>query len=555
MASTLPKTDSGAARFFPAFALIWACTTLIHQLAFSFWIETWDGWLLVIATFGVILEPACFRRFLGLVVASLLHFAHKLPFVPNHILYEGMLHLTMLLGVLGMAVGGSFGGWGKIASSCWRRCGPVLIAIGVKMVCFQLELIPESKVLGVATTLLIPFAYGLGVFRGAPLQRGEAFFQTIAPVIRAAVVMMYFWAVLQKLNFDYLDWRHSCAAKLHVDIAGYFPDGLVPTAVWALDCAIWGSLIFETGIPILLIFSRFRFLGFLAALAFHLWLSIHYAAGIYSFSSIVLALLYFFVPGSVAGKLAALWERQLLFIGRGDIGAGRRLARWSVIIIFMGAIITQALHYLLIERSYDVFWRANRVGFFVWLTWGLWLAACYLVSVWQCRRLPRDFSNRPKPTLAWLGLILILVNGINPWIGLKTQTSFSMYSNLRSEGAGNHLFFRRIDLFPFQADMIELIGSKPDLLSPTNTPKGIQQFANEGNIFPHFELRRMLSEREGDVEVVYRRVQDQQLLKASRKGSLITGDPELFERPPIWWRKTLWFRRHQSLEGPMHCTH
>ncbi|MEM7014150.1 MAG: hypothetical protein AAF585_22040, partial [Verrucomicrobiota bacterium] len=109
MTETLPGKEPNQTLLFPAFALVWACTTLVHQLAFTFWTESWQGWLLVLMAFGVILRPSCFRRFFALVVASVLNLGHKLPFVPNHILYEGVLHVTMLLGVMSLALSGTFG--------------------------------------------------------------------------------------------------------------------------------------------------------------------------------------------------------------------------------------------------------------------------------------------------------------------------------------------------------------------------------------------------------------------------------------------------------------
>ena len=82
---------------FPGFARIWACATLVHQLAFTFWAETWPGWILVLAAVAVLFQPACLHRFIWLIIASLINLFNKLPFVPNHILFEGMLHVTMLL--------------------------------------------------------------------------------------------------------------------------------------------------------------------------------------------------------------------------------------------------------------------------------------------------------------------------------------------------------------------------------------------------------------------------------------------------------------------------
>src|SRR5690606_10882046 len=124
-------------------------------------------------------------------------------------------------------------------------------------------------------------------------------------------------------------------------------------------------------------------------------------------------------------------------------------------------------------------------------------------------RLPNHFHW----SWACLGLILVLMNGVYPWIGGRTQTSFSMYSNLRSEGPGNHVFLKRVDLLPYQNDMVEVLESEPNIFAPGHRPRGIQQFANIGhNIIPYFEFRRLLSDMEGDVSVSYRRGGEEYLL-------------------------------------------
>jgi hypothetical protein len=162
--------------------------------------------------------------------------------------------------------------------------------------------------------------------------------------------------------------------------------------------------------------------------------------------------------------------------------------------------------------------------------------------------------NRAKATLAWVGLLPVLLNGLWPWLGGRTQTSFSMYSNLRSEAAGNHMFLRRADVFDLQKDMVEVLTAAPDILGPSSRPQGIQQFANLGHrILPWFEFRRLVSEHEGDFEVTYTRKGKEESL--GRKGDQIHGDSEAFEALPLLHRKFLWFRRLESLEGPMGCTH
>ena len=117
---------------FPVFALVWASATLIHQIAASFWMAGWAGWLLVVAAFAVLFEPRCLLRFAAMIIASLLNLYQKLPFVPNHILLEGMLHVTMLLALLQFACTGKLGSLIEIRSRLAPRAPLLLIAAAAK---------------------------------------------------------------------------------------------------------------------------------------------------------------------------------------------------------------------------------------------------------------------------------------------------------------------------------------------------------------------------------------------------------------------------------------
>lgn len=547
-------SDRTEYRPFAAFALIWAISSLIHQLAFTFWTESWEGWVLVLAAIAVIHRPDCVLRFGLHAIASLLQLWDKLPFVPNHILYEGMLHLIMLLGAIGFFFRGK--GRPELArvGGAWKSRLLLLgIAVLAKAAYFLLPVFPQGYLLGAVTTLFLLVALWRVLFPTPTVGGGDDYFGRIAPVLRAAVLIMYVWAVIQKLNWDYFNPDVSCAAKLHVEIASYFGN-LIPTGRWTLVPAAVGSLVFELGIPLLLYCRRTRFLGLLAAIVFHLWLSIHPAAGIFSFTTLILSILVLFLPIEWGQAMQANWDKQLRWIGGGEIAKGRRRTRALVVGIFFAVLITQGTLYLTIARSYDVFWTANRIGFFAFFAWGLWIGASYLIGGWRGGPFAGSMPNRAKATLAWVGVLPVLLNGLWPWIGGRTQTSFSMYSNLRSEAAGNHMFLRRADVFDLQKDMVEVLTSAPDILGPSSRPQGIQQFANLGHrILPWFEFRRLVSEHEGDFEVTYTRKGREESL--GRKDGQIHGDAEAFEPLPLLHRKFLWFRRLESLEGPMGCTH
>ncbi|MDF1811561.1 MAG: HTTM domain-containing protein [Verrucomicrobiales bacterium] len=538
---------------FPGFAKIWACATLIHQLAFTFWAESWPGWVLVLAAISVLFQPTCFYRFTWLVVASLLNLFNKLPFVPNHILFEGMLHVTMLLSIGGLIVKNGAGICFKGAIQDGWKLRFLIGIVLLKLLYHIIPAIPKNHLLGGISTALLLLSIGMHLFSNKPVKTGNVFISTFAPVGRIAVLTMYLCAAIQKLNYDYLNPAISCASKLHIEIADYFGE-LVPTKTWALHGAIWGSLFFEIAIPILLLVKKTRTIGVIFAVWFHIWLSIHPAAGIFSFSSLILAVLYLFLPVGFWKELQNLYSRQLRTIGGGDIEKGRTRTQWFVILFFLIILSTQIYMYTTTARSYAVFHRANRVGFIAYFTWAMWLGTCYVIASVKGRGKDNYFPNQPVKSIAWLGLLLIVLNGASPWLGGKTQTSFSMYSNLKSEGSGNHLFLKRIDLLPFQKDLVTITAMAPNILDPSTRPRGIANFANIGHrVLPWFELRRLLSTIEGDFTVSYE--YQGELHTVSRRGETITGDEKLLEPLPLLARKFLWFRRLNAIEGPMPCTH
>ena len=89
--------------------------------------------------------------------------------------------------------------------------------------------------------------------------------------------------------------------------------------------------------------------------------------------------------------------------------------------------------------------------------WGLYSAGLILLFVILPKAPPArpTFSFRPWPVL--LVPLLTGLNGCSPYLGLKTETAFAMYSNLRTEGGqSNHLLVPAgVQLFGFQQDLVE----------------------------------------------------------------------------------------------------
>ena len=111
--------------------------------------------------------------------------------------------------------------------------------------------------------------------------------------------------------------------------------------------------------------------------------------------------------------------------------------------------------------------------------------------IWLWHRQPTFFrpsghSFRPISPVFWVLPALLVFDGINPYLGLKTDTAFAMYSNLRSEGGRtNHLIWRHpLDLGNYQEDLVQIVESNDPPLKVRSSGAGQCHFSNCGGAFP-----------------------------------------------------------------------
>ena len=59
----------------------------------------------------------------------------------------------------------------------------------------------------------------------------------------------------------------------------------------------------------------------------------------------------------------------------------------------------------------------------------------------------------------------LFLNGASPYLGLKSETSFAMYSNLRTTGETNHLFIpKALQIAPYMDSVIQIESSDHPVL-------------------------------------------------------------------------------------------
>jgi len=257
----------------------------------------------------------------------------------------------------------------------------------------------------------------------------------VAPVGRSLLLLMYVYGVFHKINSDFLNPEVSCAVILWKQM---------PWPLSSLDGLPWryllmyGTLIAESVIFIALLIPRLRHLGITCGIAFHALLALSDYAMYAPFSALSIALHLLFLSPEAATRVVqdSLWQR---------VTTGLRTSRG--IAVFVGWLIAL---YLLAWLG-----QFSSVGV-VWLLGVSPLAVAVIRSAGST-------SEGTKPLLwakPWpLNLIslLFLLNGITPYLGLKTAQSINMFANLRLEGGiSNHLIIRAVGPFGYLDDLVRI---------------------------------------------------------------------------------------------------
>lgn len=244
-----------------------------------------------------------------------------------------------------------------------------------------------------------------------------------AACARGLVILTYGLAGFHKLNAEYVSTESSWASQFadfyccDRNIRG---PGL--RRGFAIT-AIWGTLLTELALPFLLLIPATRVWGVLAGLLFHFSLAL---LGIVNFSAVMYAGLLAFIP-----------EQAILESVQRTIGMRPSLA--AVVVAFAAAA------WIFTPR------RANRhcpyrhrwLGWLVQIPFGMLTGFALLcwVHVLALRQalVPPDLGAG-RIALLWGMWFVFLLNGLGPYLGIKTEFSFCMFSNLRCQ-PWRHLVF------------------------------------------------------------------------------------------------------------------
>ena len=361
-----------------------------------------------------------------------------------------------------------------------------------------------------------------------------------APGLRVLLLVFYSFAAFAKLNSGFFDRTESCARFFANQSLEFYQLPLIPAGSLVALAAIVASATIELSVPLLLMIRRTRRFGVVLAILFHLVLALDLRQHFFDFTLVLVPLFMLFTR---PGVLTAFDQR---LGGPRDPSSGRWVVPLTAMVVAFSLPVPTAAKGLAILAS--------------WVLWIIVLVAIVrtLITV-RLIRLPRSSSSRASSSrassppalseaasgLSWrvpvplaAVVVLALLNGLSPYLELKTATGFNMYSNLLTDGGRSNHF-----IVP---DTAELRGGATDLAVIVETDdEDLAEYIDSGFALPFANLSDYLSDHP-DTSLTYERAGERQVVERA-------GDhPELQQRMPLLLEKFA-LRRAVPLADPPAC--
>jgi hypothetical protein len=371
--------------------------------------------------------------------------------------------------------------WAAIAVALllvWRpRWTPLLFLLaGVMLTRYSIAMpvAGNNKMIAAFMNASILVICAHAVFRyGNATDMRANIYENMRVVARALLAIMYFYGIFHKINSDFLDPNVSCAVALYMPLADGF--GL-QNSLTGKYLAIWSTFIVEGIAIVSLYWKRWFAVGLLLALMFHFVIPISVYSWYMDFSSLVLALYILSVPREVSERFYDNCARLFRAL-RERFGSFGQALPFGLVIV--GAVAVVALLALFnrhvpigIGHAYQSVWVL------MWVVYGG--LTMLLLSDAALSHLPWKGTVGPlRPVWLYALPALLFIGCTAPYIGLRTEASIAMFSNLHTEaGQSNHLLMPNPPyLFPYQRDVAMIkASSDPDLQEFADRKMGLVMF-------------------------------------------------------------------------------
>ncbi|MDK1387889.1 thiol-disulfide oxidoreductase [Sinorhizobium sp. 8-89] len=415
-----------------------------------------------------------------------------------------------------------------------RRTGFLLALVALSLALYALRLPVASNNKTIATVMNGAILLSAAVLYVKAGGRGSidrvALYDQIRVVARALLAIMYFYGIFHKINTDFLDPAVSCAVGLYVPLAR--PFGLEDN-LFGRYLAIYSTFVIEAIAIVSLYWKRYFAVGFILALIFHYIIPISAYSWYMDFSSLVFALYVLSIPTPASKMLygISLGVANALRENFGRIGT---LIPGVSLLLTAGAVV-MILTLAFPERSFDMI--VHSIWVLVWaVAGGAAMVVLTYVALWN---LPCENVSPPRQP-AWIYAVpgLFFISCLSPYVGLKTESSINMFSNLHTEaGQTNHLLFSKPPyLFNYQNEVVKVVDA--------SDPHWVRQ-SQAGNFHILHDLKRQLRWNP-QAWVTY--VQEGATVTRATAASLAAEMPNILERKLLIFKLV-------DFSRPKVCTH
>lgn len=352
---------------------------------------------------------------------------------------------------------------GIAAAACFHLLGNAVIADGLPPVLVgaaaaAVVFAPRSRLAFAGLTVAIwisiwqeaPFLGNHWLLAGllaAAISLGALDRRPGSPVVAAQAVLLTFYgfAAFAKLNVDFFDPSTSCATFYAAEGAASLGWEVGrPTGAAGMGLIVLSALT-ELLVPVLLLVRRTRVAGVGLAVAFHAVLALDHRHQFYDFTTLLIVGFVTFLPAGAAEAVSRV--------------TGERVRR----AVLQGAGVGLALAAGIVAGGDYAADTGFELGYAAWVVAALGVVPATLRTCWRRRSVvaPQGEVRTRLPRLAVPVVALALLNGLSPYLELKTSTSWNMYSNLRTvDGSSNHVLVRAtLPLGDAQADLVEVVAA------------------------------------------------------------------------------------------------
>lgn len=287
-----------------------------------------------------------------------------------------------------------------------------------------------------------------------------------APYIRSillSLIVVYFMAAIHKINTDYLFHLESCAHSFMDRINRTYFAGALPMALTTHASVPIITVLLELAIAVFLFMRKTFYIGVICAVALHVVLA---ALEFIDFSMISLSILTL-VIGAMCYEDKAKFSKFL-----------RVIPYYAV-----AQIISGLISYFQEERGRGTIGYHFQTFFFA--SFAIWVLYYGIKFSFKAR----NENTTKTPPLAYVFPALVLLFGSFNYLGLSTAGTFSMFSNLRTEGEGwNHLFIPKfLRVFPYQDTVYWIHNIDRNSSRPNREHPRINQGSPEIELYRVFE--------------------------------------------------------------------